>query len=220
MKSKILIVFLILIILGLGGYIAYDKVINKETEEPAKEEKNEVKDNTISNEEALAMGKEKYEFAREGLYLCGWKQVKYDTNKHYSYSDTGMKEVSDGTGAEYAKITNIEDIKSNLTKHAFIDWIKSLDIKNFEKDYYINVGGCGISPDYAYDKYNISVKQINEDSIVYSIDEYFYGTDDNGISEDLSKATKYTSNFELIKEDNTWKINEFNDAEIGYRIYN
>ena len=47
MRSKILIVFLVLIILGLGGYIAYDKVINKETEEPVKEEKSESKEENL-----------------------------------------------------------------------------------------------------------------------------------------------------------------------------
>ena len=45
-KSKaktIVIVILVLAVLGLGGYIAYDKVLSKETEEPIKKETTEVK---------------------------------------------------------------------------------------------------------------------------------------------------------------------------------
>ena len=39
-----LVVFLLLLVCGLGGYIYYDKILNKETKEPKKSEKKEVKE--------------------------------------------------------------------------------------------------------------------------------------------------------------------------------
>ena len=40
------VVILVLIVLGLGGYIVYDKVVTKETKEPEKTE-TQVEDNTL-----------------------------------------------------------------------------------------------------------------------------------------------------------------------------
>ncbi|MBQ6477362.1 MAG: hypothetical protein IJI43_02900 [Bacilli bacterium] len=47
-NSKILIIFLVLIILGLVGYIAYDKFVVKDSNEPVEEEKEEEKEEELS----------------------------------------------------------------------------------------------------------------------------------------------------------------------------
>jgi len=55
---------------------------------------------------------------------------------------------------------------------------------------------------------------VNENNIIYSISEYFYAVDDEGnIIEDISKAQEYIINFELIKEDNIWKIKEYTEPQ-------
>lgn len=217
-KSKgkvVVIVILVLMVLGLGGYIVYDKVLNKETSEPVKAEKKDKTSNVnvLSQDEALKLGKERYEYIREGLYLCGYKQIKWDDSKLFAWTDTGKQTTGD---LSYARITNIEDIKSNLTTHTYLNWLKALDIKQEGNEHYIYVGGCGISPDYAYDKFKIGVKDIQENSITYSVDEYFYTSDNNGIVEDINKAEKYTTDFEIVKENGTWKIKEYTDASNGY----
>jgi len=218
-KSKgktVVIVILVLVILGLGGYIVYDKVLNKEVKEPVKTEKKdkvETKKDILSEDEALKLGKERYEYVRDGLFLCGYKQIKYDDSKLFGWNDNGKHTTGD---LDYAKITNIEDIKSNLTERTFLNWIKALDIKQDGSDYYIYVGGCGIGPDYPYDKFKIKVKDIQKDHITYSIEEYFYTMDNNGIIEDINKAKKYTTDFEIVKENDMWKIKEYTDAEAGY----
>lgn len=209
-KSKtIIIVILCLVVLGLGGYIVYDKYLTKEDEVPMtpKEQEN-TEDNLLSKEEALTLGKERYKFVRDGLYLCGHNQVKWDEN--------GV--LPEDESHSYFKITNIDDIKSNLTEHAFIDWLNSQtpNVKQYENDYYIDGGGCGGDPTYAYNNEKIDVKEISENNISYSVEEYFYTSDDNGIVQDINKADKVTTTFELIKEDNKWKIKEYTDAFDGY----
>ncbi len=218
-KSKgktIVIVILVLAVLGLGGYIIYDKLLNNEVKEPVKTEKKDkikIEKDILSEDEALKLGKERYEYVRDGLFLCGYKQVKYDDSKLFAWNENGKQITGD---LNYAKITNIEDIKANLTEHSFLNWIKALDIKQDGNDYYIYVGGCGIGPDYAYDKFEIKIKDIKTNTITYSIDEYFYIEDNNGIVEDINKAEKCTTDFEIIKEDNSWKIKEYTDSYTNY----
>lgn len=212
-KSKgktIVIVILVLLILGLGGYIVYDKIIFKEKTEPIKVEK-EKENGLLNKDEALEIGKERYEYVRDGLYYCGYEKVKTDVNKAINVID-GVTE----SGDKFLKIINITDIKSNLTMHTYIDWLKEKNIHSDGDDYYISLD-CEGNPQYAKDKYQINIKKINEDSIVYSISEYFYIVDNEGnIVDDINQAEEIITSFELVKESNKWKIKEYTDAQDVY----
>jgi len=63
-KSKgktVVIVILVLVILGLGGYIVYDKVLNKEIDEPVKTEKKKEKGFNLDNKsEIQSLNSENY----------------------------------------------------------------------------------------------------------------------------------------------------------------
>jgi len=80
-KGKtIVIVILILAVLGLGGYIVYDKFLNTEIDEDVNiQKKQEI--NLLSKEEALKIGKDRYEYIRDGLYACLSKNIEVDSNK-------------------------------------------------------------------------------------------------------------------------------------------
>lgn len=65
--KKGLIIFLILIILGLAGYIIYDKVMVKETNEPVKEEKKVEKEITYTYEDMKGL----YTFTGDPVYSEG-----------------------------------------------------------------------------------------------------------------------------------------------------
>lgn len=221
-KGKtIAIVILIILLLGSVGYIVYDKFIKESPKEPIKEEvKKEAISKVMSETEALKLGEEKYLYARDGLYSCGYKSVKFSTER---YDDTKLENVA---GAEavvnanggYVKITNLAEIKSNLTDNAFISWINSdlLTIKGDNKGNYYMMTDCGGNPQYKADKKKIEVKDIYENVITYTIKEYFCNT------EDLDKCTdntleEYKTTFELSKEDGSWKISAYTDPHNYYK---
>ena len=205
--KNVVIVVLVLVVLGLVGYIVYDKFIVEDVNEPIKVEKKS-KTSLLNKEEALKIGKERYEYVRDGLYSCGYEKVKTDANKGINVVDNTMV-----PGNQFLKIANIDEIKSNLTEHAYLDWVKEPYIQKYENDYYINLE-CGERPDYARDEYQIEVKEIKENNIIYSISEYFYSVDGGGnVVEDINKAEKNVINFELVKEDNMWKIKEYTDVQ-------
>lgn len=212
MKKNIVIVVLVLIIIIMGGSLFYlnmnkDKVNNKCKVEEKEETKNE---NLLTQEEALSLGKEKYEYARDGLYSCGYTQVKIDESKFYTYTLDGMKTTGDSSDY-YARITNINDIKSNLTFHGFIDWVIYMDIKTFNNEFYFNSMGCGEGPVHAKDNYEISVLKIYKDMIIYNVKEKFYKINNSDVSDEIDENSTVENRFVILKEDNVWKINEYTD---------
>ncbi|MBR2832910.1 MAG: hypothetical protein IKE75_00460 [Bacilli bacterium] len=216
--KTVAIIILLLAVLGLGGYIIYDKVLNKENTETTGKSKieNITTENTMSKEEALEIGKENYEYIRNGLYMCGYKQL--------TLSQEGIEgnkinaQVSNGITDFYHEILNIDSVKNKLSTNVFDKYVSD-KLVNFQNKYYL-IDGCGGDPRYAYDKYQIEVKDIQENAIIYNIIEYFYaveGIEPNiNISEDLNKAEKYTTTFKIEKQNNEWKISQYEDAYSSY----
>ncbi|MBR3199079.1 MAG: hypothetical protein IKG27_03595 [Bacilli bacterium] len=215
MKKNIIIVILLIIVIGLAGYIGYDKYLIKEEQIKTGNETLETTETLLSKEEALAMGKEKYKYIRDGLYECGYTQIKTEENKKYSYTNTGMT-IAGETGA-YLKITNISEIKNNLTNHGFSDWIYFMEIKKDGNDFYINYSdGCGGDPTYGYDKYEMIISKMTEDMVIYDITEKFYKENNNEISEEIDESENFKTKLILVKEDNTWKIDEYTNYTLKY----
>ena len=210
--KTVVIIILTILLIGALGYIVYDKVIVQKNEEPTPTEKN-IKTNILSNEEALSLGKEKYEYIRNGMYMCGYKQLVLSQDAIPASTIGG--DTTAGYNVTYREIANINDIKSNLTAEMFNQFVSSKLITHQDK-YYI-VDGCGGDPTYAHTEYKIETKNIQEDSITYTITEYFYNMDNSGnIVEDLNKAENYTATFAIIKENDNWKISQYEDAYTSY----
>ena len=206
-KGKtILIVILIILLLGAVSYIAYDKMLDEKcmkTKEPEKTVKKDETANVMSEEEALKLGKEKYEYVREGLYICGYNQVKTDSN-------TKIEGVIDGL-PKY-KVTNISEIKANLTTHAFSDWYYYNDVEKQFDIYYMptNCGNGGSL--HAIDRYEIAVSSVSEDTIIYDIIEKSYKFINNEIIHEIDESANFKTKFVLIKDNSDiWKIDEYID---------
>ena len=205
------IIILVLLVLGLGGYIVYDKMLTKESTGTKDSETTETKveADSLSKKLALALGKEKYEFIRNGLYMCGYNQLII--NPEAVEGNKINAQVSDGITDYYHEILNIDNVKNKLTSNVFDKFVSS-ELVAYQNKYYI-IDGCGGDPSYASTKYQIEVQNIQNNSITYTVTEYFYTVDNNGnIVEDLNKAEKYTTTFSLTKENDEWKISEYEDA--------
>jgi len=101
-KSKgktIVIVILILAVLGLGGYIVYDKFLNTEKVEPVKTGENEkdcIEKNSMTEDLAINLGKKLYTEVRDKAYnLCFLGGIYSNTQTCY-YSNNGTM-VEDAT---------------------------------------------------------------------------------------------------------------------------
>lgn len=232
---KILIIILILVILGLVTFIVADKVINnkrenkdeniivseneannsyeneinniqKFTNNTINSTKNEVNivaqsqsANILSTEEALALGKEKYEVANN----CYWSGVEAN------YGDV-IYDI-DESGNPYYMITNIDEIKSILINNAFSDFCNEKRIKEKNGKYYIVAAGRG--SDISYLGNELKVDNITENKIEFtSIEKYCANEADWGMYSDASEVKDITTKeykFVIVKEDNSWKIDEF-----------
>ncbi len=219
MKKNIIIGVLIVIILILGGSIFYlnmnkDKVGCKNV---CKNEKQGETKKILSNEDALKIGKEKYEYTRDKVYACGHEAIEVDKNKHYEYSVTGMNENENG---DWVKATNVEKAKNNFTSQGFYDWLATSDgVTSFSKtDIYIDYGGCGGDPIYYPDNYEIEVYKILEDELDYKITEYFYELGDNFSGYNKENGKKVIFDFELKKENNEWKVNRYTNPTSYYYL--
>lgn len=91
--KKGLVIFLILIILGLAGYIVYDKVMVKETNEPIKEEKKVEKEITYTYEDMKGLytftGDPVYSEGAEGNITPTYNLYLYE-NGTFNYQYTGV----------------------------------------------------------------------------------------------------------------------------------
>ncbi len=151
-------------------------------------------------------------YTRDGLYQCGYKSVKTSTERYddQKLEDKANTEAVVGQTGNYVKITNLAEIKANLTANAFISWVnfKSSSIKYDNQGNYYTITDCGGDPQYRDGKQKIEVNDIYENIITYTVKEYFCNT------EDLDKCTddtvdEFKTTFELVKEDGTWKINTY-----------
>ena len=217
----IMIMLTIVIIVGLG--IAFLVVLlrsnGKDTNELIKEQNTQNtaveqisannKKETISKEQALLIGKEKYKKAEE--YYSGIK-------------DLG-EFIQVGVG-EGRKVLCINDIKDLFSKNKFDKFTRKIadESENFnnllEKDgeyYRIDTGVGGIQS-YLYTD-DLTVKSIDENKIVFEVKSYYLVNDEPYLSNmdpkeyvktvSKDKIETKVNEFTIIKENGKWKVDYY-----------
>ncbi len=132
--KTILIIALLLAVIGLGGYIVYDKVLNKENEEPTKTEKQDGK--TMGTEKQDSIN---YLFKfNSSKVLSSNKDLKYSLSQ--AWSMTGIN-INLGDNQKQIKISvswnNLVD--SNLKKDKYDEFVVNFS-KEIEDIYIGTIG--------------------------------------------------------------------------------
>ena len=229
------IVILVLLVLGLGGYIVYDKIIMKETEEPEKTEKTkkEVKEQPklLTNDEAISVGQSLYLKTRD-LYqgevtkLLNKQYYNWIENNNDNYVlENGVAtkvdiEKTDGCGLyKYPDEVAIAIKKlfttSGLDKFLDSEWKynKRLVAKDNDNNFYMQ--GClARSGTTVLDEITIKPTSIEENSISFIVTDYRFetGLDDSDYNINSPKATKLDNVFKIVKENDTWKVEDYTDS--------
>ena len=217
----ITVVILVLLVIGLGSYIVYDKVLNKEVQEPVKEAT--VNNDGISEDLAISLGKKLYIEARDVAYnLCA---LPHNTDICYYQKNGIMMEdntCQSQTDELYYNV-NYDLYKDIFTQNGLNQYEKFMSSKgNFlisnNKYYvYMNLGDCyqGLDKDAT----KISISNMSENKIVYDINEHYCDFDEN-YEDCITNNGKFGTNIDttitIIKENNDWKIEEYNDTYNKY----
>lgn len=124
MKKNIIIIILAILVLGLGGYLVYDKIIDKDVKEKveeektdAKEEKEESKGEELSLDNELVIELlEKFDMLNEPTCAFGWARIQrlYENDKflmsNYNYS------IKLATALDYKGFDEKYHYRSKLTE--------------------------------------------------------------------------------------------------------
>ena len=209
--KTIAIIVLVLLVLGMGGYIVYDKTVikqNNESDKNVQTEKKLEEPSLLTNDEALETGKNLYIKTRDIAYNQG-NEMKVDTNVCYSYENEQMTQ------------TTCNDFTFNkVTDTSFKNDFTAKGLKQYEQkateyggggfviyngDYYIKPYKWGpFNGPWDTDATKITVKEINEDNILLEATETF-------------DAETINTTFTIVKENNQWKMDDYTDA--GYLIW-
>lgn len=144
-----------------------------------------MKKTVLTNQEALDIGKTKYQQA----ISCYWGNLEYSTEliENIGEADTA-----------YYEVTNINEIKQIFTTNAFADFCDEYGLKEKNGVYYKVAADRG--SDITYVGNELKVDSISENKIVYtSIETY----------NDNEEITTKEYQFILIKENGNWKVDEF-----------
>ncbi len=197
-----LVVILLVAVLGLTSYIVYDKVLSKEKEEKEKVEEIVEKD-LLSEEEALSIGNELWEYAHR-TYWGGepvWKSHDGEVNEY-----GGRPIICD---------TTKEEVKQKYTKDVeiFMDDVSSSNEEDTLKlsiDEFIPSNACsgaGRGGLQNYKETNLSVKEIKEDEIIFIATSEYCGSSFCHESTETVKELK--KDFIIQKENDKWLIASF-----------
>jgi len=239
-KSKnIVIILLIFIILGLSGYITYDKIIKKEENvkniqaEKESAEPKEIKENVLTNEQAIEEGKKLYPIVRN-MYFGQIKLSENDKdnsklidgNTEYKISDDGTATITKQGDIGHSKFNSKVNDKINKTftktglerflmdqKNNNKNWI----IRDKDENFYIN-GYLSHSGTITIDDFNIKPIDIQSNEISFVVSDYHFlhGLPDSEYNVNSSKATKIDNIFTIKKENNEWKVDDYTDSYNTY----
>ena len=211
-EKTIAIVILVLLVLGLSGYIVYDKMLSSEgidTKKTIETENSTVEQpKLLTNDEAIAIGQDLYIKTRDIAYNQGQKLQVDKSNCYVEENGQVVKAACDDFTLN--KVIDVS-FKNNFTTKG---------LKQYEQNA-VDYGGGGFviyNGDYYIKEYKwgpfdgpwdtnatkISVKEINENNIVFVATETF-GTK-------LMNTT-----FTIAKENNQWKMDDYTDA--GYLVW-
>ncbi len=202
----ILVIVLFIMVLGLSGYIAYDKLIAKDEPEtaPVKETTTtttEEVEETMSESEALKIGNELWDFA----FSTFWG-TEPAWSKHVS------SEVNEHGGRENICDTKVEDVKKKFASDFKAQSCLSDDttcasytVKNFVPSEACQGAGRGGLQDYK--ETSLTVKDIQANKIVFTANSEYCGSSFCHESKETVKEIK--KDFVIVKEDDNWLISSF-----------
>ena len=209
--KTVAIVILVLLVLGLGGYIVYDKTMTKESSESdgtVQTEKKVEEPTLLTNDEALEIGKDLYIKTRDIAYNQGNK-MQVDTSVCYSNENGQMNQT---TCSDFT-VNKVSDVsfKNNFTTNGLKQYEQKATEYGgggfvvYNGDYYIKPYKWGpFNGPWDTDATKFTVKQINENNIVLEATETF-------------DTETINTTFTIAKENNQWKMDDYTDA--GYLIW-
>ena len=153
-----------------------------------------INNSSISNEEALRLGKEKYQLA----------------NKIQVKTDSSVILDKDNNNPWY-KVTNMDEIKSIFMGNAFNIFCKEYQIKDFNGTWGMYTSNRGTVNEYLESDIE-KVDNINENEIKFMVKAKYANNLSNKNGQDISKITNYSTKeykFTITKENDNWKVSEY-----------
>lgn len=179
-RLVVVIVILSLFVLALGGFIVYDKVLNKNND-------NEVLENEIvkllTNEQAIEEGKKLYDMATKVYEAKDYHNLPFCGVLLYSddIKDKTLEELDVGQNEKHkyykSDFSNKSDLEKYLKQWLSDDIVNDIVETNNSIDYMIvdNILYCRLEPalgghlSYYQKKYDIKVNSIEENKITYTV---------------------------------------------------
>ena len=224
--KTVIIVILLLAVIGLGGYIVYDKVfsLEKTKEESTKEETNE--DNVmLSGDLALALGKKLYENARNVAYnICALGSISVSDTCYY-FNNGKMEQDSTCQKGEvpyYLVVnTNYKNDFSNNGLKQYENYMQTQNAGKFaisNNAYYIRDGLGDCQQGWSEKSFKIAVDNILNDKITFNVTERYcdLGHFDECEAGNMKYAKDINTTFTIVKENNDWKIEDYTDSYDKY----
>lgn len=190
------LVLFIIISLVLGSYIVYDKVLSsssKEKETITKTYDNENitnENNSYNEEQILALGLVRYKYANdiENIFIAS--------------EDINNKSVTS------RKVTNYNSAAENFTNNFISNTSNICWPTKKGNEYYLNDDcSAGGTTKYIYKSIKVKEYDLNEITYTITLDEVHTTLESDNKFKDAH--TDILQDFEIILEDNIWKINNF-----------
>ena len=195
------IIILVVFVLGLVGYIVYEKVLAPTSDVEVKDGENiENEKSALSHGDALALGNELWEYA----YSAFWG------NEPAWSTSTG--EVNEAGGQPIVCDTTLEEVKKKFSKDFEAEFCYSdgSECSKMKIDEFINENSCGRAGRGGLQDYketNLKVGTIQESEIIFTaISEYCGSSFCHDSDETVRTVSK---DFIITKENGEWLIKNF-----------
>ena len=201
----ILIIILFIMVLGLGGYVIYDKLLTNDSKETTTSNNSENKDReeqkSISESEALTIGNELWKYAYSTFWGTepAWTNHPSDTPNQYG----GIENICDTT-IEQVKSKYASDFKA---QSCYSDGTTCADytIDNFVSEVACQGAGRGGIQDYK--DTSLTVKSIQDNKIVFTAKSEYCGSSFCHESNETVKEVE--KDFVIVKQNDNWLISSF-----------
>ncbi len=236
--KTVVIIVLLLALLGLGGYVVYDKIALKEPQKfDSTEKKSEKQPNLLSNEEAIRIGQDLYLKTRD-LYYGGVSKLMNNENYDFTWRENSVDnyvvengvatktdiEKTDGCGL-YKYPDEVAIAIKNLFTESGLDKFLDNELKYNKRwvvkdnsDNFYMLGCLSRSGVISLDEITIKPTNIGENNISFIVSDYMFeaGLDESEYNINSSKATKLDNTFKIVKENDSWKVEDYTDSYDKY----
>ena len=196
------IVILVVLVLALGGYIVYDKVIVPKSDAEVKD--GEMLDNeksALSHGDALTVGNELWEYA----FSAYWG------NKPAWSTSTG--EVNEAGGREVICDQTVEEVRKKFSRDFEAEWCLSDEETSCSKmkiDEFVTDRACegaGRGGKQTYKETKLEVGTVQENEIIFTATSEYCGSSFCHESNETVKTV--AKDFIIVKENGEWVIKNF-----------